>query len=128
MDFKAGNEASTAVVVGASSNPERFSNKAVAAIKAAGWKAIPVNPAGGVIHEVEALKSLDDIHEEVHTVTLYVNERISSSMTASILKLKPRRAIFNPGAENEDLRKKLSAAGIETIEDCTLVMLRAGQF
>ncbi len=130
MTPKAGNEGAplTAAVVGASSNPERFSNKAVEGILAAGWKALPVNPAGGLIHGVEAAKSLDAIKEDVHTVTLYVNEKISSSMADSILKLKPKRVIFNPGAENEALSEKLDRAGIETIEACTLIMLREGQF
>jgi hypothetical protein len=35
---------------------------------------------------------------------------------------------MNPGAENFALADKAEEAGIEVVEGCTLVMLRAGQF
>jgi len=116
-----------ALVVGASSNPERYSFKAMKALLEAGWRAIPVNPAGGAICGIEALKAVPSAGD-VHTVTLYVNAGISSKMSEPLLALKPKRVIFNPGAENPELREKLGAAGIETLEACTLVMLRTGSF
>jgi hypothetical protein len=36
--------------------------------------------------------------------------------------------IMNPGADNFALAEKAEEAGIEVVEDCTLVMLRTGQF
>jgi len=36
--------------------------------------------------------------------------------------------IFNPGAENPDLAERLRKQGVETLEACTLVLLRTGQF
>ena len=39
-----------------------------------------------------------------------------------------RRVIFNPGTENGELEAALRAAGIESEEACTLVLLRTGQF
>jgi hypothetical protein len=42
--------------------------------------------------------------------------------------LKPARVIFNPGTENQEFAQQLEAQGIETIEACTLVMLRTGQY
>jgi len=116
-----------ALVVGASSNPEKYSNKAMKALLEAGWRAIPVNPAGGEICGVAARKAIPT-EADVHTVTLYVNAGISSKMAASLLALKPKRVVFNPGAENPELKEKLDAAGIETLEACTLVMLRTGSF
>ena len=45
-----------------------------------------------------------------------------------ILQLKPKRIIFNPGAENPELYKSATAQGIECNNACTLVMLNFGQF
>jgi hypothetical protein len=39
------------------------------------------------------------------------------------LKIRPKRVIFNPGAENPDFYGLLEAEGIEVLEACTLVML-----
>ena len=53
---------------------------------------------------------------------------ISSGEYDNIIGLKPRRVIFNPGAENSELAQKLKDAGIEVVEACTLVMLRTEQY
>jgi predicted CoA-binding protein len=45
-----------------------------------------------------------------------------------IIAAAPRRIIINPGAENAALAARAKKAGIEVIHDCTLVMLRAGEF
>ena len=52
----------------------------------------------------------------------------STPLLAPLLALKPRRVIFNPGAENPALEDGLRAAGIEVEDACTLVLLRTGQF
>jgi hypothetical protein len=42
--------------------------------------------------------------------------------------MKPKRIIFNPGAENRAFGEKLEKAGVEVVEACTLVMLHMGQY
>ncbi|MFT6873748.1 MAG: hypothetical protein ACJAVN_002770, partial [Roseivirga sp.] len=41
---------------------------------------------------------------------------------------QPKRIIFNPGTENQELKNKAESAGIECVEACTLVMLSVGNF
>jgi len=115
-------------VLGASTKEERYSFKAVQMLKEHGFSPVPVHPAGHVVNNLQAVKSLDDIDERIDTLTLYVGEKISSQQFDKIVKLKPRRVIFNPGAENKELAGKLREHGIEVVEACTLVMLRTEQF
>jgi hypothetical protein len=49
-------------------------------------------------------------------------------MTEEIIRLNPRRIIFNPGSENRELAEMLEAAGIEVVFHCTLVMLNSGTY
>jgi hypothetical protein len=49
-------------------------------------------------------------------------------LLAYVMRLQPKRVIFNPGTENPELMKQLAAEGIEVEEACTLVMLHTGQF
>ncbi|MEW5796249.1 MAG: CoA-binding protein [Candidatus Zixiibacteriota bacterium] len=121
-------ENSTVAVLGASTNEERFSFKAVRMLKEYKHRPIPVHPAGHTVDGVPGLKSLTDIKEPVHTVTCYVNAKISDGEFDNITALKPRRVVFNPGAENESLAARLEREGIEVVRECTLVMLRTGQF
>jgi len=116
------------VVLGASPKEERYSFQAVKMLKEHGHIPIPVHPAGHTVDGVAGVKSLDDIGDSIDTLTIYVNAKISDGEFDRIMKLKPRRVIFNPGAENESLAEKLEKQGIEVIRACTLVMLRTDQF
>lgn len=120
--------ASIAAVLGASPKEDRYSFQAVRMLKEHGFKPIPVHPAGHSVDGIEGLKSLDEITESIDTLSVYVNAGVSSAEIDKILRLKPRRVIFNPGAENPDLAEHLRKAGIEVVEACTLVMLRTQQY
>lgn len=115
-------------VLGASPKEDRFSFKAVRMLKEHGFVPIPVHPAGPTVDGIPAVKSLEDIAEPVDTVTMYIGPDKSGDELERIIQLKPRRVIFNPGAENEEIAYKLEAAGVEVVRNCTLVMLRSGQF
>jgi hypothetical protein len=119
---------STVAVLGASPKEDRYSFKAVRMLLDHGHTPIPVHPAGHDVLGIHGLKSLDEITGQVDTLTMYVGAQISDGELEHILKLKPRRVIFNPGAENEVLADKLKAAGIEVVFACTLVMLQTDQF
>ena len=119
---------STVAVLGASPKEDRYSFKAVRMLKEHGFKPIPVHPKGHDVDGVPGVKSLTDIDRDIDTLTVYVNAKISDGELEHILKMNPRRVIFNPGAENENLATRLEEAGIEVVRACTLVMLRTGQF
>ena len=121
-------EHSTVAVLGASPKEDRYSYKAVKMLLAHGHAPIPVHPAGHDVLGIHGLKSLDDIEQPIDTLTMYVGAQISDGELDRILKLRPRRVIFNPGAENEGLAEKLREAGIEVVFACTLVMLQTDQF
>ena len=118
----------TVAVLGASTNPERYSNKAVRLLREHGHRVIPVNPAQEVIEGLPAMHALGDIHEAVDTLTLYMAPTHLVALTDSIVAMKPGRVIFNPGTEDPALQARLDDAGIRWEEACTLVLLRTGQF
>ncbi len=121
-------EHSIVAVLGASPKEDRFSYKAIKMLREHGHSPIPVHPAGHDVLGIHGLKSLDEISGQVDTLTMYVGPQISDGELDRILKLKPRRVIFNPGSENEGLAEKLRGASIEVVFACTLVMLQTDQF
>lgn len=116
------------VVLGASNKKERYSYKAIQALKSRGHLVIPVNPSLKEIDGIKVFKKPEDIRGKVDTVTLYVGPERLAPMAAAVAALKPRRVIANPGAESEIMRAEAGKNGIEYIEACTLVMLSTGQF
>lgn len=121
-------DAGAVAVLGASSKPERYSFKAVMMLKDKGYAVFPVHPAISEIHGIKVYKCLSDIPEPLDTITVYVSPDRSDAMKDEILKVRPRRIIFNPGAENSGLSEELCSHGIEILNACTLVMLTTGQF
>lgn len=121
-------KAQNVAVLGASTNPERYSNKAVRLLREHGHQVIPVNPAQDVIEGLPVMHTLGDIQETIDTLTLYMAPKHLAALADSIVALKPGRVIFNPGTEDPALQTRLDAAGIRWEEACTLVLLRTGQF
>lgn len=115
-------------ILGASKNPERYSYKALQMLREYGHRVHLVAPALDMVDGVKVVPKLSDIEDRIETLTMYVGPKISSSLKDDILRLNPKRVIFNPGSENLELEQALEAAGIEVQEACTLVLLRTGQF
>lgn len=93
-----------------------------------GHRPLPVNPAFTDILGECCYASIADVPQPIDTITMYLGKARSDSLIDQIVSAKPRRIIMNPGAENADLAEKAEAAGIEVVEDCTLVMLGSGTF
>lgn len=108
------------LVFGYSDNPDRYSYMATELLQDYKHEVITVNP------RIDS--ELSKLSHDVHTLTLYVNPQVSEKFQDKLLKIKPKRVIFNPGTENSDLAKKFETLGAEIVIGCTLVMLRTSQF
>ena len=115
------------LVLGASTNPERYSFLAANKLVSHGHE---IELLGKKKEELlgKTIKTSPQEIKDIDTVTLYLNPKNQESYYDYILGLKPKRIIFNPGTENPELEKLAESKGIETIEACTLVMLSTGQY
>ena len=115
------------LVIGASMNPSRYSYLAINRLVAHQHPVVAIGLKEGIVSDVPIMKGQPDI-QGIDTVTLYVNTANQKPYYDYIISLKPRRVIFNPGTENEELHELAAKHGIETIEACTLVLLGTGQY
>ena len=116
------------LVLGASSNPERFAYKAIVSLQR---NKIPIIAIGRRDSEVGNLKIRKGMPVDtitVHTVALYMNAKHQKEYQDYLLSLNPKRIIFNPGTSNLELAKLAREHGIEVVEDCMLIMLSTGRF
>jgi len=116
------------VLIGASNKPDRYSYMALKRLLDAGHGVFPVHKIHKEIDGIKVYNSINEIEVPIDTITLYVNSEVSNSMSDDIISSNPKRIIFNPGAENYELRELARAKGIETVFACTLVMLSTGSF
>ena len=113
-------------MLGASNQPDRYSNMAVRLLLDHGHLVIPVHPALKEILGQKVVSSMGAIAGGVNTLTLYLGPDRLVPLIPEIVRLKPGRVIFNPGTESKAVQDALDAAGIPWIEACTLVLLRTG--
>jgi uncharacterized protein len=120
-------ETKKTIVLGASSNPARYSYLAVQRLRAHNH---PVTAIGRRVGQVADVNITKDhlLENDVDTITLYLNPKNQVEYYDYILNLHPKRIIFNPGTENEELMQKAKENHIKPVIACTLVMLGTGQY
>lgn len=115
-------------VIGASPNEHRYSYRAVQMLKSRGHDVLALGNRKGEIGNQEIVTDWPKLVEDLDTVTLYVGPQHQPPLYDYIFELKPKRIIFNPGTENNELVELAREKGIETEYACTLVMLSVGNY
>ncbi len=115
------------LVLGASDRPERFAFRAVKLLLANGYDVIAVGNRPNPHFDTPILTRIP-LDENIDTVCLYLNPERQKAFQNQVIRLSPQRIIFNPGTENPDFAELAQQNDIQTVEDCTLVMLNSGYF
>src|SRR5690606_13844922 len=115
------------LVLGASPNPSRYSYLAVKRLNAHNHPIVAIGKRKGQIGDT-TITNEKVPHTDIDTVTLYLNPTNQKEYYDYLMSLNPKRIIFNPGTENEELEKMAREKGIQHIEACTLVMLSTNQY
>jgi predicted CoA-binding protein len=115
------------LILGASTNPTRYSNLAAHRLVEHGHTIVNVGLKLGEVAGVP-IELPEIIHQDLDTITLYLGPNNQAPYYDYILKSKPKRIIFNPGTENAELERMAENIGIETTEACTLVLLSTGKY
>lgn len=114
------------LVLGASLNPTRYAHKVALQLNRLAYDVVLVGHKPGIIDGLSIETYIPN--KSYDTVTLYLSAKNQQQYHDQLLKLKPKRIIFNPGAENSIFQKLAIQKDIEAFEACTLVMLSMGTF
>lgn len=115
------------LILGASENPERYSNRAIRMLRANHHPVVAVGGRPGTVEGVKFSRERPS-DGDINTVSIYLSAANQPGYYDYVLSLKPERIIFNPGTENNEFRQLAGEAGIKTEEACTLVLLSTGQY
>ena len=115
------------LVLGASDNPSRYSYLAIQRLRNHGHPVVGIGKKYAKVADVNITTEREPING-VDTVTLYLSPQHQQQYYDYILTLKPKRIIFNPGAENQQLVALARKNNIQPVEACTLVLLATGQY
>jgi len=120
---------SKTLVLGASTNPERYSYLAVHRLLEHGVSPIPFGIRKGEVAGVEIITEKKLVQtNQLGTVTIYLSPENQKEYYDFVISLKPNRVIFNPGTHNAEFMELLKENSIQVVEACTLVMLSSQTF
>ena len=115
------------LVIGASINPERYAYKAIQLLVKHQIEVVPMGVKPGFVANLLIVSPLI-VQVNIHTITLYLGASKQEPYYDFILKINPKRVLFNPGTENPKLAKLLNEKGILWENACTLVLLSTNQY
>jgi predicted CoA-binding protein len=115
------------LVLGASTNPERYAFKAIQMLLANDYAVLAIGQKAGTVENVNIHTKMMPL-TQIHTVTLYLNPARQRDYYNYIIEAKPKRVIFNPGTENPEFYQLLKLNNIQVEVACTLVLLSTKQY
>lgn len=115
------------LVIGASSNPERYSFLAVNSLLKHNHAVVAIGAHNDQVETV-TIETEKLPLQDIDTVSLYLNPLRQKEYYNYIVGLKPNRVIFNPGTENPEFFHILEENKIPYEAACTLVLLATNQF
>jgi uncharacterized protein len=115
------------LVLGASENPARYSNLAINRLKNKQHPVVAIGNKKGTVAGISIGTEKIQL-DDIDTVTLYLGPQHQKEYYDYIISLHPKRIIFNPGTENEELAELALKNNITPQEACTLVLLSTGQY
>jgi predicted CoA-binding protein len=113
----------TVAVVGASSNRNKFGNKALRAFEKRGYRVIPVNPNEPEVEGHPTFKSVVDIPGEVDLATIYVPARVGVSVIDDVAKKGIAEVWLNPGADDPAVVRRARELGLKTVQTCSILAI-----
>ena len=108
-------------VVGASSDRNKFGNKALRAFKAEGYTVVPVNPNEPEVEGIKTYPSVVDVPQAIDMATVYVPPEIGITLLAGFETKKIPEIWINPGAESDELLAEGRRRKLNIIAACSIV-------
>jgi predicted CoA-binding protein len=113
----------TVAVVGASSNRDKFGNKALRAFEHRGYTVIPINPTETEVEGHAAFKSVLDVPGAIDLATIYVPGSVGVRVMDDLAKKGIREVWLNPGADDRQVVEKAQSLGLKTVRQCSIIAI-----
>jgi uncharacterized protein len=115
----------TVAVIGASTQRNKFGNKAVRAHGEAGFEVFPVN-LNPAVTDVEGHKSysrLEDVPKPLQRIVLYLPPPVTLELLGEIAAAGADEVWLNPGTFDAQVLARAAELEIPTIQGCSIVDL-----
>lgn len=113
----------TVAIIGASSNRDKFGNKALRAFANKGYTVFPINPAERAVEGHPAFKSVLDVPGAIDMATIYVPGAVGLLVLDDLVQKGIPEVWLNPGADDREVVEKARALGLKTLRQCSIIAI-----
>ena len=110
-------------VIGASSNRNKFGNRAVRAFQQQGYTVVPINPHEAEVEGLKSYASVLDVPGAIDMASFYVPPEIGLRVIDEVARKGIPEVWLNPGAESDALIARAKALHIQPIVACSVVAI-----
>lgn len=111
----------TVAIIGASSDRNKYGNKAVRAFVRKGFKVFPVNPNETEVEGQKAYARVGDIPVALNRVSVYVPPAVGLKLLPEIAAKGCDELWLNPGADSDEVVTEAERLGLKVVQDCSIV-------
>jgi hypothetical protein len=108
-------------VIGASSDPAKFGNKAVRAFARQGYTVVPIHPKEPEIEGLKAYASVLDVPGQIDMASMYLAPAVGLRVIEEVAQKGIPEVWLNPGADSPELADRARALGLRTIVACSIL-------
>jgi predicted CoA-binding protein len=113
----------TVAVIGASSNRDKFGNKALRAFANKGYTVFPINLTETEVEGHPAFKSVLDVPGAIDMATFYVPCAIGVQVLDEVVKKGIPEVWLNPGADDRRMVEKARTLGLKAVRHCSIIAI-----
>ena len=110
-------------VIGASSNRNKFGNKALRAFANRGYTVIPINPREAEVEGHRTYSSVLDVPGNIDLATMYVPPRTGVRVLDDLAKKGIHEVWLNPGADGSEVVTRAQELGLQTRQLCSILAI-----
>lgn len=119
-------ELPTVAIIGASSDPSKFGNRAVRAFARKGYTVYPVHPRAAEIEGLRAYPSIKEVPlDRLDRVSFYVPPEVGLTIIDDVAAKTVGEVWFNPGSDSPALIARAESLGLNVVVACSLVNIGA---
>ena len=115
--------AKVVAVIGASSNRNKFGNRAVRAFRQQGYTVVPINPHEAEVEGLKSYASVLDVPGAIDMASFYLPPEIGLRVIDEVARKGIPEVWLNPGAESDALIARAKALHIQPIVACSIVAI-----
>jgi hypothetical protein len=113
----------TVAVIGASSNRNKFGNKALRAFERRGYTVIPINPNEPEVEGHKTFSTVLDVPGEIDLATVYVPAGPGVTVMEQLAEKGVGEVWLNPGADDASVVDRARTLGLNIVQACSIIAI-----